>query len=269
MIRTQHKRAHPPHRRAVVTGASSGIGAAFARRLARSGDVLLVARSHDRLASLAEELGAEGDRAVEICVADLTTADGIEDAIRAARDFEADLLVNNAGMGSLAPVLDTDPDTLVATTRLNVEAPMLLSRALVPDLIAQARATRGRAGLINVASSAAFAPVPGMATYAATKAFLLSFTEALAVELRREPIDVMALCPGATRSEFGARAGFAGGQLPGAADPDTVVDEALSALGRRTTLLTGPERIALDPVAFGRSGVGGAIGVVSRLLSRR
>ena len=136
-------------------------------------------------------------------------------------------MINNAGMGTLAPVVDTDPDALVATVRLNAEAPMALSRALLPDFLARARETGGRAGLINVASSAAFTPVPGMAAYAATKAFLLSFTEALAAELRGEPIDVMALCPGATRSEFGARAGFTGGQLPGAADPETVVAEAV------------------------------------------
>jgi len=256
-------------RRAVVTGASSGIGAAFARHLARSGDVLLVARSEDRLSALATELGGGGGHGVEVCVADLSTSDGIETVVAAARAFRADLLVNNAGMGTLASVLDTDPATLAATSRLNVEAPMLLSRALVPDLVARARETGGRAGLINVASSAAFAPVPGMATYAATKAFVLSFTEALAIELRRDPIDVMALCPGATRSEFGARAGFSGGQLPGAADPDSVAAEALASLGRRTTVLTGPERVALNPIAFGRSGVGGAIGLVSRLLSRR
>lgn len=269
MVKFDETRTIQPPRRAVVTGASSGIGAAFARRLARSGDVLLVARSQDRLLEMAAELVEAGGRTVEPCVADLTSTEGIDRVVQAARTFGADTLVNNAGMGMLAPVLDTQLDNLIATCRLNMEAPMLLSRALVPDLISNARREGGRASLINVASSAAFAPVPGMATYGATKAFLLSFTEALAIELQNQPIDVLALCPGATKSEFGERAGFSGGQLPGATNPETVVSKALASLGRRSTLLTGPERVALGPVALGRFGVGGAIGLVSRLLSRR
>jgi len=259
-----------PPRRAVITGASSGIGAAFAYHLARTSSVLLVARSKDRLEALAGDLKKCGndEHNAEICIADLATQDGIDRTIAAARSFNAEMLINNAGMGTFAPLMDTNLTALTETVRLNAEAPLILSRALIPDLIARARQSNSRAKLINVSSSVAFAPVPGLATYAATKAFLQSLTESLAVEMRNEPIDILSLCPGATRSEFAARAGFAGGQLPGAVDPGKVVSAAFEALGRRTTLLTGPERVPLAPVVFGRTGVSGAIGMVVNRLRR-
>jgi hypothetical protein len=138
--------------------------------------------------------------------------------------------------------------------------------ALLPDMLAQARSEGRRAGLIIVSSAAAFAPVPYLATYAASKAFDLVLAESLAEELCGEPADVLALCPGATCTEFGRRAGFALENIPWAADPRVVATEALQALGRRTVLVSGRRRrTAYVPVtrpgAAAARGLGLSIGL--------
>ncbi len=268
---TKPRRAY---RCALVTGASSGIGEAFATLLAETSDLVLVARTEEKLNAVRETiLAARPERRVEIVAADLATPEGLAATARAGEAAAIDLLVNNAGSGALGAVLETDPETLSTVARLNVEAPMRLSRALLPGMIARARTARSaggsdRAGLIDVASTAAFAPAPNFAAYAASKAFLLSFSEALRDELRSEPIDVLTLCPSATRSEFGARAGFQGGQLPFASDPSQVARAALAGIGRTPTLALGAEGVLLTPAGIGRSVLARLVGAATGRLTR-
>ena len=257
------------YRMALITGASSGIGRAFAEALPASTGLLLVARDAARLDQVSARLASAG-RTIATLPADLTADQGREAVIERARQVGVDLLINNAGRGRLGRLLDHAPEEARATVELNVVTPLVLTRALLPGMLEQARTEGRRAGLIIVSSSTAFAPVPYFATYAASKAFDLVLAESLAEELRGEPIDVLALCPGATRTEFGRRAGFALESFPGAADPRAVAEEALAALGRRTVLVSGRlRRAAYAPLTLPRAiaarGLGLAIGLLDRL----
>lgn len=255
---------HHRYRRALITGASSGIGAAFAAEMPADCGLLLAGRDPERLAKVAARHARDG-REVQTVVCDLTAADGIEALVAAADAFAIDLLINNAGVGAVGPVLDQPVETALATVQLNCLAVVALTRRLLPGMLARARGDGGRAGLIVVASAAAFAPVPYFAVYAASKAFDLHFAEALAEELRGEPVDVLALCPGATRTEFGARSGAGVANVPGAADPRQVAAGALAALGRRRVHLTGPvTQLALGPSLLPRRLLTGALGCVAR-----
>jgi len=184
--------------RALITGASSGIGEAFARSLRARGErLVLVARRADRLERLVRELGGE-EWALPMPL-DLA-ADGAAGQLARAlqeRGIEVDLLVNNAGLGHTAPFAIQEPKVLRAMIDLNVRAVVELTRTFVP-----AMKEHGRGRIVNVASNAAFQPVPFHTVYAATKAFVLSFTEGLAEELRGTGVRVQALCPGLTRTEF-------------------------------------------------------------------
>lgn len=183
---------------ALVTGASSGIGLAFARALRRRGmKLVLVARREDRLRKLAAELG--GEEAAVALPADLTAPAGVLRLVEAvrARGFTVELLVNNAGMGHTGRFAEQRPEVVRGMIDLNVTALVELTRAFLPEMRA-----RGRGALVNVASNAAFQPVPYLTVYAATKAFVLSFTEGLAGELRGTGVRVQALCPGMTATEF-------------------------------------------------------------------
>jgi short-subunit dehydrogenase len=186
-----------------VTGASSGIGEAFARALrARGRRLVLVARRAERLERLAVELG--GADAVLALPLDLT-APGAGERLQhelARRGVDVDLLVNNAGVGHTGPFLQEPPARIDAIIDLNVRAVVDLSRRFLPAMVA-----RGGGAVINVVSTSAFQPVPYLAVYGASKAFLLSFTEALATELRGTGVVVQALCPGLTESEFHQTAG--------------------------------------------------------------
>jgi short-subunit dehydrogenase len=191
--------------RALVTGASSGIGEAFARALAARGErLVLVARRADRLARLAAELGGE-TRALPVPL-DLTRPDAADAlaSVLDARGIGVSLLVNNAGVGQAGRVLDQPPEEIRAMLDLDVRALVELTRRLVPPMVA-----RGRGAVINVVSRAAFQPVPFLAVYAASKAFALSFTEALADELADTGVVVQALCPGNVPTEFQQVAGTA------------------------------------------------------------
>ena len=185
---------------ALVTGASSGIGAVFARALAaRGADLVLVARSVAKLEALAEELEARhGGRALAL-PADLSRSEEVDRILAelAARGTAVETLVNNAGFGTHGRLIDLDPAREREEIALNVGALAALTRALLPGMVA-----RGRGAVINVASTAAFQPVPYMATYGATKAFVLSFTEAVAEELRGTGVRALALCPGQTETAF-------------------------------------------------------------------
>jgi short-subunit dehydrogenase len=191
---------------ALVTGASAGIGVEFAKQLAGRGyDLVLVARRRDRLAALAAEVSAASRGATaHVIVADLETPDAVG-AIVAATEragLTVDLLINNAGFGLHGSFADADQTKMAGMISLNVNALVALTGAYVPGMVA-----RKRGGVINVASTAAFQPLPGMAVYGATKAFVLSFSEALHEEVRRNGVRVVALCPGATATEFFGIAG--------------------------------------------------------------
>jgi short-subunit dehydrogenase len=186
---------------ALITGASAGIGVEFAQRLAERGyDLVLVARRRERLDALALRLRAEhaGVR-VDVIVADLSDAAALQhinDEI-ARLGIAVDLLVNNAGFGTHGRFEALPPQREHDEIAVNVAAPVALAHAFLPGMLA-----RGRGGVINVASTAAFSAVPYMAVYGATKAFVRSFSEALHEEVRARGVRVLALCPGPTATEF-------------------------------------------------------------------
>ncbi len=185
---------------ALITGASSGLGAEFARQLAaRGADLILVARRADRLEALAAELRASASVAVEVIPADLGKP-GAGTALAAEvakRGLSVHTLVNNAGFGTYGPLQDQDAARITEEIDLNVGTLVDLTRALYPQLL-----EHGNGALINLASTGAYQPVPNMAVYGATKAFVLSFTEALWYEAKGSGLRVLALSPGATATEF-------------------------------------------------------------------
>ena len=226
------------YRCALITGASSGIGEAFARALPKSTSLLLTGRDRTRLTHLAAEL-ANADRTVRSIAADLATAEGRQAVIGFAEGQPLDLLINNAGVGYLGRVADNPPERESEMAQLNMVAPVELTRALLPGLLKRADGGR-RSGVIFVASVAAFMPIPLLATYAASKAFLLHYAEALAEELSDQPIGVLALCPGATRTRFFDRANVNRANLPQLDDADRVARQGLQALGHRVVHVMGP-----------------------------
>lgn len=259
----------PAYRQALITGASGGIGAAFARRLPKTTALLLTGRDRQRLDELAGWLIRHG-RTVEVFPADLTHEAERDRLIERAEACGTDLLINNAGAGRFGRFLDSPAGVEQDTVLLNVVAVVDLTRRLLPGMLARARGERRRAGLIIVGSAAGLAPVPMFATYAASKVFDLQFTEALAEELHDEPVDVVALLPGPTRTGFGPRAGWRGAAIPGAADPDDVAADGLAALGKRTVCVAGRlNGAALAPVMAPRRLVAGALGMAMRFVARR
>jgi short-subunit dehydrogenase len=202
---------------ALVTGASSGIGATYARKLAERGhDLLLVARDEERLAALAAELKGAHDIAADILKADLTLpADvkRVEERLRA--DQAISVLVNNAGIGPNGVLLDGDIDYLDRMIAINVTAANRLAVAA-----AQAFAQRGRGTIINIASVVALAPEIFNGTYSASKAFILALTQSLAHELRETPVRIQAVLPGLTRTEIFDRVGSSFDHI----DPERVMD---------------------------------------------
>ena len=184
--------------RTLVTGASSGIGAEYARALRARGEaVVLVARRQERLAALASDLG--GEPAAVAITADLAR-EGAADELRRQideRGLVVDGLVNCAGLGLTGPFASQSPSVIRAMCDLNVRAVVELTRAFLPPML-----ERRRGRIVNVASNAAFQPIPYLGVYAATKAFVLSFSEALASELDGTGVRVQALCPGITATEF-------------------------------------------------------------------
>ncbi|WP_413710248.1 SDR family NAD(P)-dependent oxidoreductase [Rhizobium sp. Rhizsp82] len=197
---------------ALVTGASSGIGAIYADRLAKRGyDLILVARNGERLSALASRIGAETGRKVETVVADLgAQADlaKVEAVLKGDRNIT--LLVNNAGVGGTAPLLSADVDKMQQMIDLNVTALMRLTYAAVPGFVA-----RGGGAIINIASIVAIAPEILNGVYGGTKAFVLAFSQSLKHELTDKNIRVQAVLPGATATEFWGIAGMPVEHLPG------------------------------------------------------
>ncbi len=222
---------------ALVTGASSGIGEAFARALAaRGAHLVLVARSAAKLEKLAAELAARhGVRATAV-PADLARP-GAGAALAseiARRGLTIDVLVNNAGFATYGRFEELPPAREAEEVQLNVAAVVDLCHAFYPGMV-----SRGAGAIVNVASTGAFAPVPRMAVYGATKAFVLSFSEALWYEGRDHGVSVLALCPGATETNFFEVAGNQG-MFGRRHRPEVVVDRALRALARgRSSVVPG------------------------------
>lgn len=244
----------PPRGLAVVTGASSGIGLVLARELSRRGHpVLAVARRAERLDALAREAN-DGAGRIHPLVLDLGTpgaAERVRDAARALGG--AAWLVNNAGFGQYGRFEQATPARLGEMVRLNCEALVLLTHALLPDLRAAA-ANGGRAVLLNVASAAAFQPTPFMAVYGATKAFVLSFTEGLAEELRGSGVAPVAFCPGPVATEFGEVAGTGRrfNEIPGILTAEQAARAALAQADRGDVVyVPGPlNRLAAQAGSF-------------------
>lgn len=220
---------------ALITGASSGIGEEFARQLAAEGmHLILAARREDRLQSIAEDLRSAHGVQVEVIPVDLLADDQPDAFIGQVRALghPIDLLVNNAGFGLLARFETTDPETVDRMVQLNVRVATRLVYLVLPEMV-----QRRQGAVVNLASTAAFQPVVYMPAYAATKAFVLSFSEALWSELRKDNVHVMALCPGFTKTEFLDVARIRGWQRKLAHDSDVVVAAAIRGLRRRKPVL--------------------------------
>jgi uncharacterized protein len=196
----------------LITGASAGIGVELARVFARHGhELALVARREDRLRTLAGQLARMGPRPPIVIAADLAAPGAVQkiaDELR-ANDAEPNFIVNNAGFGLVGLAGTRDRDETLAMIDVNVRTLTELSLAFVDSL------ARHKGGLLNVGSVAGFLPGPGMAVYYATKAYVLSFSEALSSEFRARGIRVTVLCPGPVPTEFAERAGVVGGLAPG------------------------------------------------------
>jgi short-subunit dehydrogenase len=211
---------------ALITGASTGIGAIYAHRLAKRGyDLILVARNHDRLRTLASRLTAETGRTVETIAADLNNKSDltrIEETLR--QDASIALLVNNAGVGGTAPLLNSDVDKMEQMIELNVVALTRLTYAAVPGFVA-----RGGGAIINIASIVAVAPEILNGVYGGSKAFVLAFSQSLKHELADKNIKIQAVMPGATATEFWGIAGTPVEHLPNeiVMSAEDMVDAAL------------------------------------------
>jgi short-subunit dehydrogenase len=263
----------------LITGASSGLGAAFSRQLAARGhDVTLVARRVDRLEALARELRDSGGTA-QVLACDLARPAERRRLTDHLADREVDVLINNAGFGTAGRYLDASAKREREMVAVNVDAPVELCRALLPPMV-----ERGTGAVLNVSSIAAFQPMPGMSLYGGTKAMLLSFSAALHAELAGSGVSVTVMCPGGIRTEFATVAGAGGlaARLPPAVwmTPEAVAAHGIAgmergkwlvvpgrlnriggAIGRhvpRSLLLGAAGRLAMRPTAATHRGVSGA-----------
>jgi len=227
---------------AVITGASGGIGAVYADRLAKRGyDLILVARNEERLRHLARGISDQTGRAVEILVADLNDKTGLASVEHILKsNMQITMLVNNAGIGAAGSLRDSDVEQMTQMAAVNVNALMRLSYAMVPAFL-----QRGAGTIINIASVVAIWPELLNGVYAGTKAFVSAFTQSLQHELRDQHIRVHLVLPGATATGFWDRAGYPVSNLPVDAvmDPVDTVDAALAGLdiGELVTIPSLPE----------------------------
>jgi uncharacterized protein len=242
----------PAKRRALVTGASSGIGEAFARQLAKKRyDLVLVARRRDRLEKLSAELAEAYGTDAEVISADLATPEGIHTVEKRIGQGDIGLLVNNAGFATRGNFANMSIDRELEEMDVNTKALVRLTRAALEPMVQQKRGI-----VINVGSTGAFQPVPYMSTYAATKAFVLHFSEGVHEEVKPHGVTVTCLCPGYVMTEFQQVAGLDRNKIPsqGRVTPEQVVEAALkgAAAGRaivipgalNRTLATGFVRMA-------------------------
>lgn len=224
-----YHRPMPRWSTALVTGASSGIGRAVAAQLAADGsNLVVVARRRDRLEALAGELTAAHGVTVEVLAADVTYPEQlarVEERLRAPDGPPVDLLVNNAGLGAQGAFAEIPIDWQEGQIRLNVLAPVRLTHAALQGML-----ERGRGGILNVSSIAGRQPIPRVATYSSTKAYLSTFSHALHEEVRHQGVTVTALLPGFTRTEFHDAAGMSRSVVPG---PAWMSAEAVARAGLR------------------------------------
>lgn len=232
---------------ALVTGASSGIGDAFARLLAQRGlDLLLVARRTQRLEALARELQEAHGCRVSICTADLADPAAIERVVEAARDLDVGLLVSNAGFGLKGPHQHNDPARMAAMLQLNCGAPMQLCHRFIPHLL-----ERGRGGIILTSSVEGLMGMPFSTPYSATKGFVNNLGEGLWGELSPRGIDVLTLCPSSTDTEAHALQGIDSATLEGMMSPVAVACEALERLRDGPILVSGEHNRAMFDAMLG------------------
>lgn len=222
---------------ALVTGASAGIGQSFAEALAREGhDLIVVARRRDRLQTLADRLAAEHKSNVQVLVADLATDAGIEAVASRAASTPLDVVINNAGFGGYRPFVEIDPKVADDLVAVHIRAVVRVTRAALPGMV-----QRERGGIVNVASLLAFSgslppnnSLPFRAVYAGAKAFLLTFTQALAGELAASPatskVRVQVCLPGIVKTEFHEVQGFDTSKMPSRMSPDDVARASLAGL---------------------------------------
>ena len=224
-------------RTALITGASSGIGATYADRLAcRGHDLVLVARDQKRLGDSAGRLTAKYGIAVEVLPADLTNADDLRRVeVRLREDARIGLLVNNAGAAASGGFANPELDALEGLIRLNVTAVMRLAGAVVPRFLAE-----GGGSIINLASVLAIAPELSAGIYAATKAFVLTFSQSLQMELGARGLYVQAVLPAATRTEIWDRSGMNVDLIPSMMAVGELVDAALVGFDRKETITVPP-----------------------------
>jgi len=219
----------------LITGASSGIGAAFARKLATRGrNVLLVARSEDKLITLCNELGRMSDIRAQYLVLDLATLEAPAQLFEETqkRGMEIDTLINNAGFGSMGYFDQLDLSRELQILDLNIRTVVELTHRFLLPMRKKKQGT-----IVNVASTAGFQPVPFMATYAASKAFVLTFSEALWEENRKHGVHVMALCPGVTETNFFEASKMDRPPMRTAQTPEEVVDAALRGMARKKSFV--------------------------------
>lgn len=219
---------------ALITGASAGFGELFARRLAQRGlHVALLARRRERLEALASELEQAHGVQTRVIAADLSAPDMLETVTAQTADIEVGLLVNNAGFTNSGEFLDNDLDAEIRLVDVNCRAAMVLAHHFGRQM-----RQRGRGGIIFSASIAGFNAIPFWSNYAASKGYDLLLAEGLHDELKPHGVDVLAMCPGATHTEFATYRGPLARLM--AMRPEPVVDGALHALGRRRTWVAGP-----------------------------
>jgi short-subunit dehydrogenase len=244
-------------RKALVTGASSGIGAIYADRLARRGfDLILVARNAERLKKVAGQIATTTGRQVEILSADLSDSADlrlVENRLR--EDAAIEILVNNAGFGGVTPLLQSNVDTMEEMININVTAVTRLTYAAVPGFVA-----RGHGTVINISSIVAVSPELLNGVYGGTKAFVLAFTQSLQHELKDKGVRVQAVLPGATATEFWNVAGLPHENLPGGwvMKSEDMVDAALAGFDANEVVTIPPlqdgadwERFESSRLAFG------------------
>lgn len=217
---------------ALITGASSGIGAEFARRLAGRGmHLIITARREPELIQLAEELHTAHGTEVVVVPTDLSKPNAAGELIKQIQqqDINIELLVNNAGFGVVGPVEDTDPAEIQRMLAVNIQAVSDLCYLVLPDMLAQQHGA-----IINVSSLSGFQPVAYMAAYAASKSWVLHFSEAMWAEVRDRGVTIQALCPGATRTNFFQAAGISNWlEKHSAQSPEKVVKNSLKSLEKR------------------------------------
>ncbi len=222
---------------ALITGASSGIGAAYTERLARRGhNLVLVARDETRMESIAQRLREEAGVRIDVLPADLTNSDDLHRVeLRLHEDQSIGVLINNAGASLPGGFLDSDLDAQERLIRLNVISVVRLARAVAPRFVEQ-----GKGSIVNIASVLAVAPEILLGIYPATKAFVLTFSQSLQIELGKRGVYVQAVLPAATRTEIWERSGKDANQIPGMMDVGELVDAALAGFDRKEPVTIPP-----------------------------